>query len=627
MKTLIPPLLFAILLLITSCVSYHQNKGDDYYENLGYAKAIEHYEIVNNKKWDPHLELKLADSYVKTAQLDSAKSIYYRAIQRQDAHPDTYLELGKLLMNLGKHREAARYIRIYSQWYPKDKVAAMLLASCNSVSERFRDTTLYALHPIKKDEFVNAFSIVEYQNGVIFSADKTVFSGRKTSAWTGNSYLDLYYMEKDQNGNWMNPSLLKGDINGRLHEGPATFSEDGNTVYFTRSNYFKRKMNVNEDRENNLKIFKATLINNEWKNLEEFPFNSDDYSCGHPTLSEDGKTLFFVSDMPGGIGGTDLYKTTLINGTWSTPENLGASINTVGNEMFPYLHKDGALYFSSDAHNSLGGLDVFITYHNGNRWVQPENLNYPLNSTKDDFGFSLNGDDSSGFVSSSRASTDKLYSFEVFPPTFNLYGFAMKKGTEIPVRDVIIEITDANTGELIKMMSDENGKFKLRLKQETEYLLYCTKLGCFARTDKISTKGLKYSEDFFADFEVEEIVINKPIVLENIYYDFDKWFIRQDAALELDKLVKILKDNPTIDIEMGSHTDVRGNDQYNQILSDKRAKAAVDYLISKGIDPNRLTYKGYGEKVLVNHCKNDVHCTEEEHQKNRRTEFKVTEIH
>jgi outer membrane protein OmpA-like peptidoglycan-associated protein len=386
-------------------------------------------------------------------------------------------------------------------------------------------------------------------------------------------------------------------------------------------------LEVNDQRENNLKIFKATLINGEWKNLEEFPYNSDDYSCGHPTLSEDGKTLFFVSDMPGSMGGTDLYKSQLDNGQWTNPVNLGYTVNTAGNEMFPYIHHDGALYFSSDAHNSLGGLDVFITYNNGLRWAQPENLNYPLNSSKDDFGFSLSSDDSSGFVTSSRASADKIYSFEKFPPTFNLFGSAKDKFSNMPVKDVLVEITDAKTGEVIKMVSNENGKFELILRPESEYRLYCTKLGCFSRTDKISTKGLKYSQDFYADFLVEPIIINKPIVLENIYYDFDKWNIREDAAKELDKLVKILNDNPKIDIEMGSHTDVRGNDQYNQILSDKRAKAAVDYLISQGIDSNRLSYKGYGEKVLVNACVNDVYCSEEDHQKNRRTEFKVTEIH
>lgn len=627
MKKIISLSIFSSLFIFTSCISYHKMKGDACYESMAYSKAIDHYKRIYHKKSDPHVQLNLGNCYVKTGQLDSAMAIYDLAIKSQNAHPNTYFEYGKVLMNMGRHQEAARYIRIYLQWYPKDKVASMLLSSCNSVSERYRDTTLYKLKPMIQEEFVNTFSPIEYQNGLVFSADKPVFRGQKTSAWTGNSYLDLYYIEKDENGNWMDPELLQGDINGKFHEGPATFSSDGKTVYFTRSNYFKRKLEVNKERENNLKIFKATLIDGAWKNLEEFPFNSDDYSCGHPTLSEDGKTLFFVSDMPGSIGGTDLYKSQFENGRWTKPTNLGYTVNTAGNEMFPYIHHDGALYFSSDAHNSLGGLDVFITYNNGQRWVQPENLNYPLNSSKDDFGFSLSKDDSSGFVTSSRASADKIYSFEKFPPTFNLYGSAKEKSSNLPVKDVLVEITDAKTGEIIKMVSNEDGKFELKLNPETEYLLYCTKLGCFSRTDKISTKGLKYSQDFYADFLVEPIIINKPIVLENIYYDFDKWNIREDAAKELDKLVKILNDNPQIDIEMGSHTDVRGNDQYNQILSDKRAKAAVDYLISQGIDPNRLSYQGYGEKVLVNGCVNGVFCSEEDHQKNRRTEFKVTEIH
>jgi hypothetical protein len=297
--------------------------------------------------------------------------------------------------------------------------------------------------------------------------------------------------------------------------------------------------------------------------------------------------------MPGGLGGTDIYKTTYSNGTWTKPENLGSQVNTTGNEMFPYIHTDGSLYFSSDAHNSMGGLDVFITYYNGTRWVKPENLNYPLNSVKDDFGFSLSKkDETKGFVSSSRTKNDKMYAFDKMPPSFNLYGIAREKGTQIPVPGVVVEVTNAKTGEVISMESDAKGNFKLKLTPETEYHLYCTKFGCFSKTDNISTVGLKYSEDFFADFEVEPIVIDKPIVLENIYYDFDKWNIRPDAAIELDKLVRILKDNPKIDIEMGSHTDARGSDQYNMVLSDKRAHAAVQYLISQGIESRRLTYRG-----------------------------------
>ena len=617
----------ALLLGLGSCTNYHIRQGNNYYEHLGYSEAIPHYETVYRKTNDTEIELKLADSYFKVSKLDSAESIYKRAVDRGSRSPKLYFNYGKVLMTNGKHKIAADYFKRYLQVHNNDLVAKMLLTSCNSVLERYRDTTLFELKPILEDHFVNAFSIVEYQNGAVFAADKEVFTGRKTAAWTGNSYLDLYTMKKDVEGNWMTPELLQGDINGQFHEGPATFSKDGNTVYFTRSNYYKKKMVINEEDENNLKIFKATLIDGKWKNLEDFPYNSDDHSVGHPTLSDDGKTMYFVSDMPGGLGGTDIYKTSYENGTWTKPENLGSQVNTEGNEMFPYFHSDGTLYFSSDAHNSMGGLDVFITYYNGTRWVKPENLNYPLNSIKDDFGFSINSDNKSGFVSSSRTKTDKMYSFEKNPPTFNLYGIAREKGTQIPVPGVIVEVTNAKTGEVVSMVSDAKGNFKLKLAPESKYLLYCTKFGCFSRTDNISTEGLKYSEDFFADFEVEPIVIDKPIVLENIYYDFDKWNIRPDAAVELDKLVRILKDNPNIDIEMGSHTDSRGSDQYNLVLSDKRAHAAVQYLISKGIEPKRLTYRGYGETVHVNQCKNDVQCSEEEHQKNRRTEFKVKKVH
>lgn len=615
-----------LLIGLGSCVNYHTRKGNLYYDNIAYAKSIDHYEKVYRTTNDSEIELKLADAYYKVSNLDSSEAIYARAVNRGNRSPKLYFNYGKVLMANGKHREATDYFKKYLAIHNSDLVARMLLTSCNSVLDRYRDTTLFELKPIMEDQFVNAFSIVEYQNGAVFVADKEVFSGRKTAAWTGNSYLDLYTMKKDVEGNWMTPELLQGDVNGRFHEGPATFTADGNTVYFTRSNYFKRKMTVNDEQVNNLKIFQSKLVDGKWKNLVEFPYNSDDYSCGHPSLSADGTTMYFVSDMPGGFGGTDIYITTLVNGQWSTPVNLGSTVNTQGNEMFPYVHTDGTLYFSSDAHNTMGGLDVFITYFNGERWAKPENLNYPLNSIKDDFGFSLNKDETTGFVSSSRTKTDKMYSFEKNPPTFTLYGIAREKGTQTPVEGVIVEVTNAKTGEVISMVSDSKGNFKLKLAPESEYNLYCTKFGCFSRTDKISTKGLKYSEDFFADFEVEPIVIDKPIVLENIYYDFDKWDIRPDAAKELDKLVRILKDNPNIDIEMGSHTDARGSDQYNMVLSDKRAHAAVQYLISQGIDPKRLTYRGYGETVHVNECSNGVQCTEEAHQDNRRTEFKVKKV-
>lgn len=613
-------------IVIMGCANHHIRKGDNYYEHYGFSKAIKHYEKAYDKTNDARVERNLANSYVNVGKLKDAEDLYAKVVERNSHAKIDYLNYAKVLVSRDKHQEAIPWIKKYLEYNNKDIIAQMLLASCNSVTDRFRDTTLYELEPVIEGDFANAFSVVEYNDGIVFAADKEVFFGKKKAQWTGNSYLNLYYTERDEDGDWLSPTLLKGDVSGPFHDGPATFSEDGKTVYFTRSNYRRRQLATGEDEVSNLKIFKATLVDDKWKNLEEFPYNSDDYSVGHPTLTQDGKIIYFTSDMPGGLGGTDIYRSELIDGRWTEPENLGEKVNTRGNEMFPYIHTDGSLYFSSDSHNSMGGLDVFITYFTGEEWATPENLNYPLNTTKDDFAFSLSKDNKTGFVSSSRAEQDKMYAFKKNDPTFMLYGFARKKGERVPVAGVTVEITNAKTNEVTSMVSDENGKFKLKLSPETEYLLLCTKEGCFTRTDNVSTVNLKFSENFYADFEVEEIVIDKTIVLENIYYDFDKWDIRLDAAAELDKLVKLLEDNPNIEIEMGSHTDSRGADNYNLVLSSKRAMSAVFYLVRQGIDPNRLTWKGYGESMLVNECKDNELCHEHKHQDNRRTEFKVTKI-
>lgn len=617
-------LILAGLFLYACSADYYFKKADRDYAYLEYSKAIEYYQKGLEKRRDIAAVEKLANAYYNTGQFKKAKPLYEEVIDSRGGSSMANFNYGRILMSEGDYDGAIEQFRIYLADRPRDVVAEMLIASCKSINQRYRDTTLYDVYRIATDEYTGAFSPVEYQNGIVFTAEKEVYSGRKTNPWTGNSYLDLYYMEKDTNGNWLSPVLLEGDINGRFHEGPATFNKEGDVVYFTRSNYFKRKLVEGENDENNLKIFKATLVDEKWTDLEELPFNSDDYSCGHPALGPDGKTLYFVSDMPGGYGGTDIYKTTMDeNGEWSKPENLGPTINTPGNEMFPYMHDDGTLYFSSNAHNTMGGLDVFLTYQNSERWMKPENLNYPLNTSRDDFGYVLSDDNTTGFVSSRRTDKDELYNFKKNPPTFRLFGTARKKGTKIPVEGVTVEITRGSDLKMIKMVSDEEGKFQYKLEPNEDYHLLCTKMGCFTRTDRISTHGLKYSQDFYADFVVEEIIIDRPIVLENIYYDFDKWEIRPDAAKELDKLVKLLKDNPTIHIEMGSHADARGSDMYNLVLSDKRAKAAVDYLISRGIDPDRLTWKGYGESVPVNECVKPVGCSEVKYQQNRRTEFTV----
>lgn len=615
-------------LFFFSCANRLYKKGVKNYEVTNYAKAIDCFEKYLNKGSNEDAIIKLADSYRLTNNLANAERWYAKVVLSFDCMPINFFYYGKILMSLEKYDEAKIWFNKYLQKVPDDFVAEMLLASCYSINSFKADTTLYSLSEIEMPDVATSFGVTPYKEGIVFTADKLVFKNSKKYGWTGRSYLDLYFSQKDRNGKWISPVLLKGNINGQYHEGPACFTKDGNTVYFTRSNISGKKIKKNSKNENDLKIYSAELVNNNWTNVKELPFNSDDYSCGHPCLSSDEKILYFISDMPGGYGGTDIYKSIFDGNTWSKPENLGSVINTSGNEMFPYMHSDGSFYFSSDSHHNLGGLDVFVTSYDGNKWLQAENLNYPLNSSKDDFGYTLNPDNKTGYISSNRSNEDKIYEVTKNDPTFILSGIVKQKGSAVLIDSAVIELVNINTREKEFVFSDNDGQYKVKLKPQCAYLIRASKLMYFTVSSplQLSTVGKKISENFSANFVLDQIIIEKPIALENIYYDLDKWNIRPDAEAELNKVVQVMEDNPKIHIELSSHTDSRAGDQYNLILSDKRAKAAVEYIISKGVDAKRMKWKGYGETRLVNKCKNGVPCTEEEHQQNRRTEFKVIKI-
>lgn len=631
MKKLSTYSFLVLILLFAGCSNYYLKKGNKEYSDLQYKNAIKHYNKVLSKKDNHEARINLGNSYRLTNDYKQAEPLFSEIVNYPEIDPVNWFFYSKILMNHGDYKEAKIWLKKYLDKSPNDVVAKMLLSSCNSVNQFMKDTTLYTLQSIPFSEFESSFGTVPYDQGLVFTADKKVSQKSKEEPWTGKSYYDLYFSERDKNGHWLSPQLLKGEINGRYHEGPATFTKTGDVVYFTRSNYLKSGLKLNSKNENNLKLFKAKLVNGKWTQLEELPFNSDEYSVGHPCLAKDQKTLYFISDMPGGYGGTDIYRAVLDGNTWSKPENLGKEINTAGNEMFPFIANDETFYFSSDAHNNLGGLDVFASSYDAKnkKWLQVENLNYPLNSSKDDFGFVIKGDNKTGYVSSNRNEVDNIYEFRKNDPAFNLSGKVTIKGKGLVFGDVtIILIDETNDAKNAKAtaFTDAKGQYKFKLKPNTDYIVYGSKEGYFTQSVELTTKGKKYSKNFVVDFELDQIIIEKPIVLENIYYDLDKWEIRPDAVKELDKLVKLLIDNPNINIEMGSHTDSRAGDHYNLVLSEKRAKATVDYLVFRGIDANRLKYKGYGETELVNHCKNNVECTEDLHQQNRRTEFKVIKI-
>jgi peptidoglycan-associated lipoprotein len=451
----------------------------------------------------------------------------------------------------------------------------------------------------------------------------------KFSPYTGRPYYSLYYAKKE-NSKWGKAEPLSQAESQKFHHTSATFSPDGNTMFYTASNVVGKKTINSSDGIVNFSVKKATLQNDKWHTDEVIlPFTSKDFSTGQPTMSADGTTIYFASDMPGGIGGSDLYMVKYENGMWGTPVNLGTTINTAGNEMFPVI-SGNTLYYSSDGIVGMGGLDIYKTENQNGTWSPPVNMEYPINSMRDDFGFMPDSmGAATGYFSSNRddeKGADHIYTFVKKEYVFTIDGMAVEKDSDKPLAGVNVELTNKLTGNKETATTGDDGTFSFKLTPEAEFNIVGTKDKFFTQTADVSTVDKHASENMLVHLrmEVEPVVVEKVYTVPNIYYDYNKADIRSDAAVQLDSVAGVLKMNPNIKIEVMSHTDSRGTDDYNMKLSQKRAEAAVKYLVKKGIDKTRMTAQGYGESKLTNQCTDGVACSEAEHQANRRTEFKVT---
>jgi len=471
-------------------------------------------------------------------------------------------------------------------------------------------------------------------NQIIFASAKKKISLIQR-IWNPNSqpFLDLFIADIKTDGGFENVTRFSKHVNSRYHEADVTFTKDGGKVYFTRSNYTNGHYGKDSLGTNNLKMYSASVVAGQWKNIKELPFNNDAYSVGHPSLSEDEKTLYFVSDMPGTIGKTDIFKVAVLeNDTYGTPENLGEMVNTLEKEMFPFVIGN-ELYFASEGHkDNMGGLDIYVTKIFPNFILEPEHLQAPINTIKDDFALILNSDYSAGYFSSNRAlgvGDDDIYQFSSKKPI----RFICKQVLNATVKDaksnellqdaVVHLLTDSQT-PLTRVNLEEKITFENIIDCDKDYVLTATNEGYQDGRISFSTKGTNNDEVAIAIY-LDKIVVEAPIVINinPIYFDFDKHNIRPDAAIELDKVVAVMNENPALIIESGSHTDARGEDNYNLKLSARRAAETVAYIISKGIDAGRITSKGYGETKLTNKCSNKVPCSKDEHQLNRRTEFVI----
>lgn len=614
-----------LLLLLASCAGQHVRQGDQAYAMMAYAKAGKHYEKAMSGTVDRGVLLRAADAARRQNEVDRAASLYEQAARISPLAGFDAYRYGQVLMAVGEWQQAREVFMVILEEQPEERLALDLFASCEGYKAFTADSGRFSVSPVHIEGVTSAFAAVVRGNGLVFTGEREG-ARMRSNPWNGRSFLDIYSAERKGMVFWSTAQPLKGKVNGPYHEGPMAFSADGRTMYFTRSNYYTRKLFKDAADVSHLKLFRATLgADGEWGDIREFAYNSEEWSVGHPALSADGRVLYFVSDMPGGSGGTDLWQCVDNGQGWERPQNLGPSLNTPGNEMFPTVNGD-ALYFASTGHENMGGLDIFETHRQGGRWAEPKNMLYPINTPNDDFSFVLDSTGTSGFLSSDRTGVDRIHSFRMNEPEFVLVGEVKDAVTGEYLREAHIQLVPLDGEEVVLGMTGVDGRFELKLSPNKQYDLHVAGRGMMATTERISTVGLTRGGMIREELVLQPYEVGKSIKLENIYYDYDKWDIRGDAARELDKMVRMIKDNPELIFELSSHTDSRGADMYNLLLSDARANSAVNYLIQSGGDPDRIRAMGYGEERLINGCSNGKKCTEEEHQANRRTEFKVIAV-
>ncbi|WP_200976010.1 OmpA family protein [Echinicola sp. 20G] len=649
-------LFLALTMGIASCSSL-KNKdlvtANQQYDMLNYAVAAEHYNVAWEHNELPEIARGLANSYLEMRDFELAESWYAKLDRSNELENEDRVNFAKVLIANSKFGEAReqliKYSRSEEQTLTKEEIDNLLYTARNAkdLLNDPKDIQVRSLTDINTPFADFGGEIIG--DRLTFTSDRMEEDPKKMHVdqynalrsdfygWTGNGYLQVY----EAKGDWDNFKVdsvyaLEG-FSSAHHSGPVFESEE--FVFWVRSGKPSKEIKGENVNKKNYtlypQVFYKVKLDSSWSELKDFSFNNPyEYSVSDPFWDSDRKRLYFSSNKPDGLGKADIYYSKYLgDDKWSEPINLGDKINSSGDERTPYISKEGELYFSSNGKGGLGGLDVFKSEPKGNDWAKPENQGAPINSTRDDFAFFINYDiPDRGVFSSDRSGgkgLDDIYAFilDINSKIF-LKGLVKDKITMEPLPNAVVELVDKSTGSSFTYVTNEEGEYDFILNEETVYDVEGRKTDYIAAELKdLSTKGIRLFADttIVKDLYLDKIEIGKTIELENIYYDFDKWDIREDAALELDKLVKILEDNPTMKIDLNSHTDSRGSDEYNQILSEKRAQSAVDYIISRGVSRVRIEAKGYGESRLLNECDDGVECSDEQHQVNRRTEFTIVD--
>ena len=630
-----------ILLLFVSGLVHGQqvklNKADKEFNSFAYVDAIDIYEkILQNGYQSAELYEKLGNSYYLNGENEKAENCYKALIgYNTEIDPENYFKYSHCLKALRQYDEANKMMLVY---YDKTANISGKKELDFYLSEIKQNSKDYLIKPTDINSEFSDYGPYYYGNKVYFtSAIDSSAVRKKRHEWTGQNYTDIYVANVNKDTTLSYAGNFSNNINTKFNEATPVFTKDGKTIYFTRNNFLNGKKGKSEDKATFVKIYKASLVNGEWENIIELPFNNNENSFAHPALSIDEKTLYFASDMPGSIGHSDIYKVKInTNGSFGSPENLGSKINTTARESFPSIDKDGNLYFASDGQLGLGGLDLFKAKINSDgNFEKPINLGTKINSPKDDFAITFY-DKTSGFFTSNRdlgKGFDDIYYFIEKLCEQKAEGIVYDAQTKLPISAATVILFNNEMNEIEKTTTDANGYYSFTANCSKKHYIRALKelyqpeeikLITDAINQKVITNDIYLSKKQIPIEEGTDLA--KIFNISKIYFDLDKSNIRPDAEIHLQKIIEVLKQYPNMVIDIRSHTDCRQTHKYNEVLSERRAKSTLEYIVKNKIARNRLTAKGYGETQLVNKCADNVYCTEEEHQMNRRSEFIIVKI-
>ena len=619
-------LLIITLISFSNLVAQNNStkKADRLFDRFEFIKAAEEYlKLANDEANDYYVISRLADSYYNIFDTKNAEKWFEKIVEENDS--EIIYKYAQMLKANGKYKESNIWMTKFSEMKPYDSRAVAFRNTPNYIDKIIEKGKKFNIQNLSINSEYSDFGSTMFNNKLYFISSEEPGFLEKPYSWSNEGFLNIYSSYINENGSYLERVELD-DLNSKYHEGVITFMADGNTAYFTRESYFEKEYEKSEDSKtkySQIYIYRASKKNGKWLSIESLKINDQNYSNKNPMIGPKGEYLYFSSNMPGGYGQYDIYKAKINeDGSIGDPLNLGQKINTEGQEGFPFMSEDKIIYFSSDGHLGLGGLDVFYSKNIDTKWSNVRNVGIPVNSGADDFAFMINGDD--GYISSNRpggVGKDDIYAIKKIMPLCDILFTTniLDSKTKESISFATTSISD-NTGIIDNTkMTSEKGLAEFMLECEDEIQLMVSKTGYESKMLDLTFSDIDPPVlDIYLD-PIEEIIVEEKIMLNPIYFDFDKSNITNQAAFELDKLVALMEKYPDMIIRAESHTDARGPATYNRGLSDRRAKFTAQYVISKGISEDRISGVGKGEDEPKVDCSQG--CSKEEHAQNRRSEF------